>query len=205
LSEEGAGELLAGAVRDLIEEIATRDASAEALVEATRTVQEATARLRAESAGREITGLRGSLVNAWRYRFLSPVSGPLNPLAPPLVYGAVDEDAVAAEVRFGVAYQGPPGYAHGAFIAAVFDEILGTANMASGNPGMTVQLQVRYLRATPLHTPLRVTGRFTRREGRRIFASATMVAGGEITAEAEGVSAEITGERARRLFGEEAV
>lgn len=198
-------ELLAGAIRELIEEIATRQAADEAVAAATSAVREATARLRSTGAGREVSSLRGGLVNAWRYRFMSPVSGPLNPLAPPLNYGVIDEDRVEAEVSFGVAYQGPPGYVHGAFIAAVFDEILGAANMASGNPGMTVQLQVRYLRATPLHTTLRVSGRTTHREGRRIFGTATMDAGGEVTAQAEGVFAEITADRARRLFGEEAV
>jgi acyl-coenzyme A thioesterase PaaI-like protein len=72
--------------------------------------------------------------------------------------------------------------------------------MASGNPGMTVQLNVRYRRATPLQTPLRVVARHTRREGRRIFCEASMLAGDEVTAEAEGVFAEFTLERAQKLF-----
>ncbi len=56
-------------------------------------------------------------------------------------------------------------------------------------------------RPTPLDTPLRVVARHTRRDGRRIFATGELLAGGEVTAEAKGVFAEITMARARALFG----
>ena len=45
-----------------------------------------------------------------------------------------------------------------------------------------------------------MAARHVRREGRRIFAEAAMLAGGEVTAEAEGIFAEITLERAQKLF-----
>ena len=66
---------------------------------------------------------------------------------------------------------------------------------------MTVRLEVRYLRPTPLDVPLRAVSRHTGREGRRIYATGTLLAGGEVTAQATGVFAEITHTRARRLFG----
>ena len=191
---------LAQAVRELIEQVATGDAGDEALAEAAGAIRATTARLRAASTDRDPTSLRWAAGDPWRYRRFSPVSGPLNPLAPPVEYDEITEAGIEAGVTFGVADQGPPGYVHGAFIAGVFDDVLGAANMASGNPGMTVQLNVRYRRATPLRTPLRVTARHTRREGRRIYAEAAMYAGGVVTAEAEGIFAEITFERAQKLF-----
>jgi len=193
-------ERLAEALRDLIELTAGVDATDEALEEAAGAVRTAAERLRAAGAPRDATSLRWTAGDPWRYRRFSPVSGPLNPLAPPVHYDTITEGGVEASVTFGVAYQGPPGYVHGAFIAGAFDDVLGAANMASGNPGMTVQLDVRYRRATPLGATLRVVARHTRREGRRIYAEASMLAGGEVTAEAEGIFAEITLERARKLF-----
>jgi acyl-coenzyme A thioesterase PaaI-like protein len=191
---------LADAVRELIEQVATADTPDRALEEAVAAIRETTGRLRETSAVRDVTSLRWAAGDPWRYRRLSPVSGPLNPLAPPVHYDEIRDTGIQAHVTFGVAYQGPPGYVHGAFIAGVFDDVLGAANMASGNPGMTVQLNVRYRRPTPLQTPLRVVARHTRREGRRIFCEASMLAGDEVTAEAEGVFAEITLERAQKLF-----
>lgn len=193
-------EQLAGAIRELIEQVAVADVPDEAAAEAAGAVRAATAGLRGAGIERDAMTVRWAAGDPWRYRRFSPVSGPLNPLAAPVEYDEITETGIEAHVTFGVAYQGPPGYVHGAFIAGVFDDVLGAANMASGNPGMTVQLNVRYRRATPLRTRLRVVARHTRREGRRIFAEASMLAGGEVTAEAEGVFAEITLERALKLF-----
>jgi acyl-coenzyme A thioesterase PaaI-like protein len=194
------GLTLADAVRELIEQVANADVSDETLADAAGAIRDATGRLRAAGTDRDPTSLRWAAGDPWRYRRFSPVSGPLNPLAPPVHYDEITEAGIEASVRFGVAYQGPPGYVHGAFIAGVFDDVLGAANMAAGSPGMTVQLNVRYRRATPLQAPLRVTARHVRREGRRIFAEGTMLAGDQVTAEAEGVFAEITLERAQKLF-----
>lgn len=194
------GETLADALRVLIEQVAAGNASDEALAEAADAVRATTGRLRAASTARDATSLRFAAGDPWRYRRFSPVSGPLNPLAPPVHYDEITEAGIEGSVTFGVAYQGPPGYVHGAFIAGVFDDVLGAANVAAGSPGMTVQLSVRYRRATPLLVPLHVTARHLRREGRRIFAAGTLIAGGEVTAEAEGIFAEITLERAQKLF-----
>jgi acyl-coenzyme A thioesterase PaaI-like protein len=193
-------ETLAQSLRELIELVAGADVSDEPLAEAANAINAAAERLRATSTARDATSLRWVAGDPWRYRRFSPVSGPMNPLAPPVHYDEITEAGIEATVTFGVAYQGPPGYVHGAFIAGAFDDVLGAANMAAGSPGMTVQLNVRYLRPTPLQTPLRILARHTGREGRRIFADARMLAGDEVTAEAEGVFAEITLERARRLF-----
>ena len=194
-------ERLTGAIRALIEQVATNDATDEALEDAALIVESATATLRDDALPRTVSfAFDGERPDRSEYRRLNPVSGDLNPLAAPLRYERVADDAVEAGVTFGVAYQGPPGYVHGAHIAGAFDDVLGLANLASGNPGMTVRLEIRYLRPTPLRTRLRITARCTGREGRRIFASGSLRAGDVVTAEAEGVFAEITPERAAALF-----
>ena len=45
---------------------------------------------------------------------------------------------------FGAAYEGPPGCVHGGFVAAAFDEVLGSTQSLSGEPGMTGRLTVNY-------------------------------------------------------------
>lgn len=191
-----AGELT-DAVRELIERLSTASASDEARAEAACLVRAASERLGAPG-----DPPRWEPRNPLAYRRRNPVSGVLNPLAPPVRYDLDAGGNVEASVTFGSAYQGPPGYVHGGFIAGVFDDVLGAANVSSGHPGMTVKLDVRYRKPTPLRTPLRVTARHTGREGRRIFASATMLAGDVVTAEADGVFAEITPTRAAALFAE---
>jgi len=76
----------------------------------------------------------------------SPVTGPYNPLSPEteiLIEG--DEGRrVIVRVRFSKVYEGPPGYVHGGWIAAMFDQTLAFANRANGVGGLTASLSVRY-------------------------------------------------------------
>ena len=102
---------------------------------------------------------------------------------------------------FTAAYEGPPGYVHGGWVALTFDEILGMANIASGHPGMTGTLKIRYLRPTPLHTRVDLEGWTERVEGRRIVAMGRMLVDGEVTAEAEGLFVAISDDMAMRYFG----
>jgi acyl-coenzyme A thioesterase PaaI-like protein len=131
----------------------------------------------------------------------SPIIGRANPIAPPV---AMREEAgrVVGTVRFGSAYEGPPGCVHGGWVAAAFDELLGFAQSLTGQGGMTGTLTIRYRKPTPLHTELRLAARVDRVEGRKIFASGEIHAGELLTAEAEGIF--ISVDRARFLALEEA-
>ncbi|HZO08254.1 MAG TPA: PaaI family thioesterase, partial [Myxococcota bacterium] len=137
----------------------------------------------------------------------SPLIGLANPLAPPLRLAKTGERTAEGRVRFGSAYEGPPGCVHGGFVAAAFDEVLGFAQSLGGNPGFTGTLVVRYRVPTPLHTDLRFEGRIDRVEGRKTFASGRVFAGETLCAEAEGIFvaarpekfAELLEVRARRL------
>jgi len=126
----------------------------------------------------------------------SPIAGILNPIAPPVRLEVVDgEDGDPSEIRatawFDYPYEGPPSCVHGGVIAATFDEILGAANMVSGNPGMTGTLTVRYRKPTPLRTALRLEARFLERDGRKIHTWAGMYHGDVLTAEADGLFIEV--------------
>ena len=126
----------------------------------------------------------------------SPIAGILNPIAPPVRLEVVPgDDGGVPEIRatawFDYPYEGPPSCVHGGVIAATFDEILGAANMVSGNPGMTGTLTVRYRKPTPLRTDLRLEARFLRRDGRKIHTWAGMYHGDVLTAEADGLFIEV--------------
>jgi len=99
----------------------------------------------------------------------------------------VVDGVVHGRVRFGGAYEGPPGCVHGGFIAAVHDEILGMANSTNGQPGMTGTLTVVYRTPTPLRTELRLEARFERAEGRKQWCSSKLWAGDVLCNEAEGI------------------
>lgn len=126
----------------------------------------------------------------------SPVIGLGNPLAPPVRITVVDADdggyrRIEGTANFDYAYEGPPTCVHGGVIAETFDELLGAANLAAGNPGMTGTLTVRYRKPTPLRTDLRLEARCQRREGRKIFSWAGIYHGDTLTAEADGLFIEV--------------
>jgi acyl-coenzyme A thioesterase PaaI-like protein len=126
----------------------------------------------------------------------SPIMGLENPIAPPIRVRVVHgEDGrfsrLVGEANFDYQYEGPPTCVHGGIIAETFDEVLGAATIASGNPGMTGTLTIRYRRPTPLRTDLRIEAHLTGRSGRKIKAWAGLYDGDQLTAEAEGLFIEV--------------
>jgi acyl-coenzyme A thioesterase PaaI-like protein len=118
----------------------------------------------------------------------SPIMGMANPMAPPTrIEAGADDRSVLMLVRYGSAYEGPPGSVHGGIVAAAFDELLGMTQSLSGQPGMTGTLTIRYRRPTPLHRDLRFVGTLDRVEGRKNFVTGRCFDGEVLTAEAEGV------------------
>lgn len=131
----------------------------------------------------------------------SPLIGMANPLAPPIRL-AVIGNRVEGHGSFGLAYEGPPGYVHGGFIAASFDEVLGMAQSMTGNPGMTGTLTIRYRKPTPLLTDLVFEAWVDRVEGRKIFTQGKLSANGQLTADAEGLYIAIGHERFAAMAAE---
>ena len=114
----------------------------------------------------------------------SPFSGRANPLAAPMTI-TVDGATTRATATYTAAYEGPPATLHGGFVAAAFDDLLGVAQMASGDAGFTGTLTVRMRRPTPLHTPIEYEAGVREKRGRKIVCWGTSTANGEVVAEAE--------------------
>jgi acyl-coenzyme A thioesterase PaaI-like protein len=114
----------------------------------------------------------------------SPMLGRANPLAPPIELW-VEGDVMCGGATFGAAYEGPPGCVHGGYVAAAFDEVLGSTQSLAGRPGMTARLTINYRSPTPLHTELRFEGRVVEVSGRKTFTAGTLHAGDTLCAESE--------------------
>jgi hypothetical protein len=123
----------------------------------------------------------------------SPISGKSNPMAPPVTLRVkrgsprddIDVDVhIAGDVTFGPAYEGPPGHVHGGLIAAMFDELLGFAQLS---PGFTAYLHVNYRKPTPLNVPLKLHAWVASVDGRKRLVSGECYAGDTLLSDAEGL------------------
>ena len=122
------------------------------------------------------------------------VSGPWNPLG--IGIDVVrDGEAAVAQIVLGAAFEGGPGMAHGGIVAALFDDVLGYLLTVHRVPGFTGELTVRYLRPTPVGTPLTLRGWVVQRSGRRLHTAAQLHAGDELVASATAVFVEIDAAR----------
>jgi acyl-coenzyme A thioesterase PaaI-like protein len=117
---------------------------------------------------------------------VSPMIGLYNPLAPPVLVDVVD-GAVHGTGNIDAAYEGPPGCVHGGVIAALFDELLGVANISAGVGAMTGTLTITYRSPTPLKTDLAFYAKVEGVDGRKVRTMGTIHAGDRLCAEAHGI------------------
>ena len=93
----------------------------------------------------------------------------------------------SGSVEFPLAFEGPPGIAHGGALALFFDAVIQQHNCELGIAGKTVSLHVDYRRPVPLLRPLefevhraaegeRSTSRARLASGDREYCTATVVA-----------------------------
>jgi hypothetical protein len=172
---------LAGALRTLIEMSVTVDAGASgsvALDQLTASLGEVADRLgvlpRLESIGHQPLSEVG------------PSVGLSNPVAPPL-HLSREGSITRGWATFGPAYQGGPGDLHGGVMLAVFDDVLGCAQMVGDVVGRTGTLTVRFRAATPIGSRIDYEGRLDRVEGRKVFCSGEARCEGVLLAEAEAI------------------
>jgi hypothetical protein len=192
---------LADAVRRLIDHAVNSDVPEDEVEEIIATLEQIDARLK-EHPRRATHKTRFPDFADLQAIFRNdPVIGLHNPIAPPVTVEK-DGDIIRGTATLGSAYEGPPGYVHGAVLAGVFDMLLGLANVASGSPGMTGTLTVKYRRPTPLNTPLLFEAFTDRIDGRKVIAKGTLHAAGDLTAEAEGVFVSLQIDRAVEYFRE---
>lgn len=117
---------------------------------------------------------------------INALGGWSNPLSPGLNMW-LDGTKAYGTVRCGYAYEGPPGFIHGGFVAAIMDQFLGMAQIVGQKPGMTGTLKMRYLRPTPLNTNLDLEAEVFILEGRKTLVKGEMRAGDRVTATCEGL------------------
>lgn len=190
---------LAEAARALVDAVASSDDVTDADLDAAAARVEAVTRtLRAAPPGTPVVRERE---RRWHdYLPRSPLVGVVSPLAPPAAYEFAD-GRLDLRVRFGAAFEGPPGCVHGGFVALAFDELLGMVTVLAGHRGFTGRLAVRYRQPTPLYEDLRATAWIDHHEGRRTVARGTIHAGDVLTAEAEGLFVTMRPDAARARFG----
>jgi acyl-coenzyme A thioesterase PaaI-like protein len=163
---------LAARVRELIEAVVLTDVELAEVAEVAGEVAKLTARL---SAVRRVAPPIAQLDGQGLVRQLaSPVSGRLNPIAPPVEMRAQPDGSVRCEFTLSAVYEGPPGFVHGGVSALILDQLLGSAAAANGTPGMTATLDLRYRRPTPYGVPLAAEARTVRVEGRKTYVDAVI-------------------------------
>jgi acyl-coenzyme A thioesterase PaaI-like protein len=188
---EGLAEL-AGNVRSLIDRMLRLEDTDGGLTPALRGISESIAELSARLGPWVATGTtprvggQEATPDTRPYYIQGPIVGRHHPLVPQIDFGPRD-GATRGSVRFGVAFEGPPGCVHGGFVALFFDQILGFENRASGHRGMTGRLEVRYRRPTPLLESLTFEARVHRVSGRKLVTRGALYHADELIAEAEGL------------------
>ena len=189
-------EELVDALRSLVATQRTADAPLDVLERATALAREATTLLAphvvdgtpGQNALRAAYPDREQFATGDPARFFpySPVVGPLNALAPPVVF-TFDGERMRGQGVLGAPYTGPPGTVHGGVVAMVLDELLGAVNACLGLGAYTGTLTVRYERPTPIGRELVFDAGVDRTEGRKVFTVGTISVDGTVTARAEGV------------------
>jgi acyl-coenzyme A thioesterase PaaI-like protein len=179
-----AGRALADELRGLLHDLAARDNSVASLGEARASIRAARAALDGEPQSRWDGAARS------RYTDHTLYGGAHNAMAPPLqlsIEARHDGTPIAVgRVRCGSLYEGPPGGVHGGYVAGLFDDVLGRAQvLADGPTGVTGTLSVRYKQLTPIDTDLVFEAWIDRVSGRRVVVRGTCSAGTLVTAEAE--------------------
>ena len=191
---------LGAELRTLADLVTRTEVGADVLRDSARRLREVAPALRERIRGMAEPASVDDLMGG--VRMFNPVIGAGNPIAPPMRI-EIGADGAEGWCTLGHAYEGPPMYGHGGVSAMLVDQLLGHAAAAVGHPGLTAELTVRYRRPVPLDVPLRVWGRVTSTEGRRVSAVGGITTAGEPDVplvEAEARFARLRLDQARRLF-----
>jgi uncharacterized protein (TIGR00369 family) len=192
---------LGTALRDLVDAAVRTEVPLAELEAVAGSVRELAARLRVGGRGlHDIASVDDPEVGE---RWYSPVYGPGNPVAPPMVATQTPDGRASGRVTLGKPHEGPPGLVHGGVVATLLDHVLARAVRAAGRGGLTATLTVTYRRPVHLGVPLVATAEIGEVDGRRTTASARLVAEDDPTtplAEAQGLFVALRPERAADVF-----
>lgn len=121
-------------------------------------------------------------------------ASPTASTSPPTPLSSLAATELSALVALGDGVTGHPGIAHGGFLTAILDEVLGNVATANREAGvirgayMTVSLNTTYL--APVRTPgaVLVTSHIVRQDGRKLLLAGTIKDGdGKVLAKGEGL------------------
>jgi len=192
---------LGTALRELVDAAVRTEVPLAELAEATDLARALAARLRGSTRDlHEIASVDDPEIGE---RWYSPVYGPGNPVAPPMVASDSPDGRAEGRVTLGKPHEGPPGLVHGGVVATLLDHVLARAVRATGRGGLTATLTVTYRRPVRLGVPLLATAEVGTTDGRRTTARARLVAEddpGTTLAEAEGLFVALRPERAADVF-----
>ncbi|MQY02931.1 PaaI family thioesterase [Actinomadura macrotermitis] len=164
---------LAARVRELTEAVVHTDVDPAEADAVAAEIAALTARLTA--ARREHPPVAALGADGRLRHLANPVSGELNPIAPPVLLEIVpDGGGVRAEFTLSDVYEGPPSFVHGGVSALILDQLLGAAAAVNGTPGMTATLELRYRRPTPHGVPLTAEAKVSRVDGRKTYVDAAI-------------------------------
>jgi hypothetical protein len=192
---------LGDALRVLVEHATATEIPTDDLHRAADRIRQAAALLGERQRNRSTLASADDLIGG--VRMYNPVTGGGSALAPPLRIDESGEVAVGT-CTLGLAFEGPPMYAHGGVSAMLLDQMLGYAVSAAGHAGMTVRLDTSYRAPVPLLTPLRLTAEVTGVDGRRVIAYGAITTAAEpetVLVDATGTFVTLRAEQALELFG----
>ena len=188
---------LASAIRVLNEKLVSTDIDPELAAALTEKIEGLTAEL---SQAQQVTGLvdmakrgqRGTIDDVMGE--LVSVGGRSHPCSPELRWQEAS-NRITGTVKFGQAFEGPPGHVHGGWVAGVLDHLMGMTHVRTGHPGMTGGLSVRYLKPTPLNQVIEVSAQATELDDKRTEVKAEMRFGETTTAKAEAIFVRVDREK----------
>ena len=119
-----------------------------------------------------------SMQNQWCF-----ACGAQNPFGLKLVFEEED-DTYITHFTGQPQHQGYDGIMHGGIVSTLLDEIMARYLYAKGMNAVTARLEVRYLKPTPIGTPLLIKGRITKQKSRLYETEGTIeLPDGTVTAE----------------------
>jgi len=188
---------LASATRALNEKLVSTDIDPELAAALTEKIEGLAAEL---SQALQVTGLvdmakrgqRGTIDDVMGE--LVSVGGRSHPCSPELRWQEAS-NRITGTVKFGQAFEGPPGHVHGGWVAGVLDHLMGMTHVRTGHPGMTGGLSVRYLKPTPLNQRIGVSAQATELDDKRTEVKAEMRFGETTTATAEAIFVRVDREK----------
>ena len=192
---------LGSALRDLVDAAVRTEVPLAELAAAAALARELAGRLRRQ--GRELHDVASVDDPEIGERWYSPVYGPGNPVAPPVVATDSPDGRAVGRVTLGKPHEGPPGLVHGGVVATVLDHVLARAVRAAGRGGLTATITVTYRRPVSLGVPLVATAEIGTSDGRRTTATARLTTEddpGTTLATAEGLFVALRPERAADVF-----